>query len=163
MTVIMVLLQINSFMALFGIARRIAERSVVMLQITVCFSQVLWCILVLLQLNCSIYHDRSGDGGDSYSPNIGSCAGAYPTKMYGLFFMNDNVPNSISIASGSRPTKNLNYHLPTNVDNEQLFTQLLLVGGPWSYIGSGIFLSDPDPVNQIAFTLGSPLTKQSLS
>lgn len=157
MAVIMVLLQINSFMVLFGIARRIAERSAVRLQTTVCFSQVLWCMLVLLQLNCSIYHDRSGDGGDSYSPNIGSCAGVYPTKMYGLFFMNDDVPNSISIASGSRLTKNLNYHLPNNVGNEQLSTQLLLIGGPWNYMGSGIFLSDPDPTYQNVNVIGSPI------
>ena len=58
---------------------------------------------------------------------------------------------------GSRLTKNLNYHLPTNLDNEQLFTQILLVGGVWHFAGSGIFLSNPDPVNQNAYVIGSPI------
>ena len=64
----------------------------------------------------------------------------------GLYCDNDMVEIEVTLCS--RLTKNLNYHLPNNVGNEQLFTQLLLIGGPWSYMGSGIFLSDPDPTYQ---------------
>ena len=110
-----------------------------------------------------VYHDRNGDGGNRYYPAFGCpWTGGVNTYMESGLYC-DNDMDEIVATLCSRLTKNLNYHLPTNVDNEQLFTQLLLIGGPWNYMGSGIFLSDPDPVNQIAFTLGSPLTKQSLS
>ena len=63
----------------------------------------------------------------------------YGREPSGLFTDGEFGYNNLWETVGSRLTKNLNYHLPTNVDNEQMFTQLLLVGGPWFYEESGIF------------------------
>ena len=38
-----------------------------------------------------------------------------------------------------------------------MFAQLLLVGGPWFYEESGIFLSNPDPVDQNVNVIGSQI------
>ena len=49
----------------------------------------------------AIYHDRSGDGGDSYSPDIGGFAWSFESPegqhYYGLFYMNDLDKNEVHV------------------------------------------------------------------
>lgn len=58
-----------------------------------------------LDYDHAIYHDRSGDGGDSYSPDIGGFAWSFESSegqhYYGLFYMNDLDINEVHVLLGS--------------------------------------------------------------
>lgn len=55
------------------------------------------------KLTSKVYHDRSGDGGDNYSPDIGGWFGDDPVtqRSYGLFYMNDLDKNEVHVLLSS--------------------------------------------------------------
>lgn len=41
------------------------------------------------KLTSIVYHDRSGDGGDSYWPDVGGISYTASDPIFGIFYMND--------------------------------------------------------------------------